>query len=133
MRWRGFTLLELLAVIIVIGILAAIALPNFTPMREKTLDKEAQASLRLVLAAQKIYRMESTFYFPHSTYGGAVDNTVINQFLKLELPTVGNRAWDYITTAGPPACAQGTRLGDDNRTWRQRSTENDALKNQSCP
>jgi prepilin-type N-terminal cleavage/methylation domain-containing protein len=130
MRWRGFTLLELLAVIIVIGILAAIALPNFTPMKEKALDKESQASLRLILAAQKIYRMENAFYFPHTTYGGAVDNTVINQNLKLELPTVATRAWDYTGTSDP--CAQATRKDDDNRIWHLTPADTSQVAN-ACP
>ena len=128
MRWRGFTLLELVMVIIVIGILAAIALPNFTPMKEKALDKEAQASLRLILAAQKIYRMENIFYFPQS--GGPPDNTSINSFLKLELPTIAGRAWNYTCTSSP--CAEATRNGDDSRNWRYLSTDTDPVSG-ACP
>lgn len=130
MRWKGFTLLELVTVIMVVGILAAIALPNFTPMREKALDKEAQASLKLVLAAQKIYRMENTFYFPDASLGHAPTNGEINSFLKLDVPTTAQRAWDYTCKASP--CAQATRTGDDNRVRHMLPADTD-LQNNACP
>ena len=49
----------MLVVIIIIGILASLALPGFGRTKERTLGKEAQANLKLIAVAEKIYRMES--------------------------------------------------------------------------
>jgi general secretion pathway protein G len=48
----AFTLLEFLVVIIIIGILAALALPNFGKAKEHALGKEAIANLKLMAAAE---------------------------------------------------------------------------------
>jgi len=52
---KGFTLIELLVVVAIIGILAAIAIPQFAVYRQKGFDSRAQSDLRNAASAQEAY------------------------------------------------------------------------------
>ena len=61
-RNRGFTLIELMIVVVIIGILAAIAIPNFMKFQAKSRTSEAKANLKGLFTAQKAYAQEKTAY-----------------------------------------------------------------------
>ena len=86
----GFTLMETLVVIIIIGILASLGTISYSGVRERAIGKEAKANLRLIAAAEKIYRMEYGFFYPST--GNETLLTNINSFLRLSLTA---RNWDY--------------------------------------
>ena len=58
----GFTLIELMVVVLIIAILIAIAIPTFLGARKRAQDKQAQSNLRNALTAEK------TYYVDHQDY-----------------------------------------------------------------
>jgi type IV pilus assembly protein PilA len=68
---EGFTLIELLVVVAIIGILAAIAIPQFAIYRQKGFDSRAESDLRNAATA------EEALYATSSTYSTCSDSACV--------------------------------------------------------
>ena len=64
-RSSGFTLIELIVVVAILGILATIAIPNFTKLSTKSRRAEAFESLHALSVAQLAYFTEQGSYAPN--------------------------------------------------------------------
>ena len=62
MNNKGFTLVELLVVIIIIGILASLAIPRFGKTTDKAMETEAKLMLSQVQKLQSVYYLENKIY-----------------------------------------------------------------------
>jgi type IV pilus assembly protein PilE len=82
-KLRAFTLMELLIVLIIIGILVLLALPNLMPLISKAKSTEAQLQL------EHIHTLEKTYFYLHSKYSS--DFTEIS-FEPAVLTTQGGNA-----------------------------------------
>lgn len=84
----SFTLIEIIVVIIIIGIIAGMGVPGFMKTKYNVLSKEAVSNIKLIAAAEKIYKMESS----NNAYMACSSATNCNSVLKLDL-TAAN--WQY--------------------------------------
>jgi prepilin-type N-terminal cleavage/methylation domain-containing protein len=67
---RGFTLIELLVVITIIGILAAIALPNYIKAKDKAKEAEVKANCHTIQIALERYATDHSGVYPNYILGG---------------------------------------------------------------
>lgn len=66
-KQKGFTLIELMIVVVIVAILAAIAIPSYQSHIEKTRRADAKEALTRIAAAQERY------FFTNNSYGSAFD------------------------------------------------------------
>jgi prepilin-type N-terminal cleavage/methylation domain-containing protein len=119
LKKTGYTLIEILVVLVIIATLVALAWPNYMAIKEKTLNSEAKASLSLIRAAEKIYRMEQGYYYPYLTSTSTVSD--INSYLKISLPEASIK-WSVSLNSPSASTGTGTATrtgtGADGRAWQ---------------
>jgi prepilin-type N-terminal cleavage/methylation domain-containing protein len=115
---RGFTLIEIVLVVVLIGILAAFAMTNYVAIKEKALNRQAKGILLLIRAAERNYRMEYNNYYPYPA-STVTSMSVINRDLKLSLPVTVSTSWGWLIGVNSIAgSATLTRSGGaDSRVW----------------
>jgi general secretion pathway protein G len=102
-RDRGFTLIELLVVVAIIGILAAIAIPNMLNSIDRGKQKRTMADMRTIATVLEEYAIDNNHY-PLQATQGSIATTVAPSLYPDYVPRIPdvdgwNRDIQYGTTA----------------------------------
>jgi general secretion pathway protein G len=65
---RGFTLIEIMVVVVILGILAAIIVPKLADQPDKARVAKAQQDIRALESALQLYKLDN-FYYPSTQQG----------------------------------------------------------------
>jgi len=102
----GFTLIELMVVVIVVGILAAAAVPIYRFAMSRAYSSEAKATMGTMMSSMKVFYTENEGSYPTSVFGTSNDATSV--LTTLGVDTITNTWWHAPPDTTGTTCAFGT-------------------------
>jgi type IV pilus assembly protein PilE len=121
---KGLTLIELLIVIVIVGILAAVAIPTYTGYTQRGRRADAKTALEQLRASQEVFRAEMGRYANNATDGIALN--VLRANWGGPSATVGVYNITMVSNANTftgTAVATGSQVPDGNLTIDQNGVK----------
>lgn len=139
-REEGFTLIELMVVVLIIAILLAIAIPTFLGARNSANARAAQSNLRNALTAEKTVYVNGQNYSADTSTGGTLASTEASLAWTTSAPAnAGNQVGVAVSTDGQTVFLtaygkDGSCYGiEDVATGTSAGTTYFKLANTACP
>ena len=123
-KFKGFTLVELMVVIVIVGILAAVAIPKFMDATNKAKASEFPTQLSAMYTAEIAYQAERGIYVTSLTHmkdSGCVDVPGTTRWFKYQIPsatTTSFRATAKVNARfGIATTADSAAVNHTNSKW----------------
>jgi type IV pilus assembly protein PilA len=126
---EGFTLIELMVVVLIIAVLLAIAIPTFLGVQNKAKDRAAQSSVRNTLTAAK------AMYADDSNFDGATDAALLAVEPSLTFQAAGTDSGGPkdVSVEGAGQVFSAAALSDTDTCFYIRNTANGQTEFASVP